>query len=187
MKTNKILLSTLSVATIAFTFSACNSTAGNQAANTAANKSNTATVVNTNQTANNTAPVSNAVSNVRSQSEKFTPEKDSPERTAIMDALRVPVGKDLKQEIIFTVDKLNVQGDWAFFAGQPKNKDGGEPNWKITKYQEFIDNGDFENGLFGLLKKTDGKWQVIEYLMNCHDVCYLGWEKEFKAPKAIFE
>ena len=192
MKTIKILLSTLCGATLAFTLSVCSSAESNSAAN-ASNKSNTATVVNSNQAAaNNAAPVSNATSsnttsNARSKTETFTPAKDSPERTAIMDALRVPVGKELKQEVIFTVDKLKVQGDWAFLAGQPKNKDGGEPNWKITKYQEFIDSGDFEKGLYALLKNTDGKWSVVKYLMNCHDVCYLGWDKEYKAPKAIFE
>lgn len=198
MKLTKILLSTLSGATLVITLSACGgATSGNSAANnnsaansTVTNRSNAATVVNTNQTAaNNTAtPVSNTAANsARSKTETFTPAKDSPERTAIMDALRVPVGKELKQEVIFTVDKLKVQGDWAFFIGLPKNKDGGEPNWKITKYQEFIDNGDFEQGLNALLKNNDGKWEVVKYLMNCHDVCYLGWDKEYKAPKAIFE
>ncbi len=189
MKPTKILLSTLSGATLAFSLSSCNNAASNNpAANTAADNSNTAVVVNSNQTTgNNTAPVSNTNSNTQSKTETFTPAKDSPERTAIIDALRVPVAKELKQEVIFTVDKLKVQGDWAFLAGQPKNKDGGEPNWKITKYQEFIDSGDFEKGLYALLKKTDGKWNVVTYMMNCHDVCYLGWEKEYKAPKAIFE
>ncbi len=186
MNSIKFLLSALSGATLCLTLSACSSAANNNSAanNVAADKSNVATVVNSNQT---TANVSNTTSNVRSKTETFTPAKDSPERIAIMDALRVPVGKELKQEVIFTVDKLKVQGDWAFFAGQPKSKDGGALNWKITKYQKFIDSGDFEEGLYALLKNTGGKWEVVKYLMNCHDVCYLGWDKEYKAPKAIFE
>lgn len=189
MKPAKILLAAF-CATLALTFSACNQNAAvnNAAANTVVNNSNVATVVNSNQTAaNNTAPVSNTASNVRSKTETFTPAKDSPERTAIMDALRVPVGKELKQEVIFAVDKLKVQGDWAFLSGQPKSKNGGEPDWKITRYQAFIDRGDFEEGLHALLKNTGGKWEVVKYMMNCHDVCYLGWDKEYKAPKAIFE
>lgn len=104
-----------------------------------------------------------------------------------MDALRAPVEKELKQPVIFEVTKLKVQGDWAFMEANPKNKDGGEPNWKITKYQAFIDNGDFENGINALLKNTGGKWTVVKYLMNCHDVCYMGWDKEFKAPKEILD
>lgn len=104
-----------------------------------------------------------------------------------MDALRVPVSKELKQDVIFTVNTLNVQGDWAFYSGEPKAKGGGDINWKITEYQEYIDNGDFERGLNALLKKTDGKWSVTTYLMNCHDVCYSEWDKEYNAPKAIFK
>lgn len=186
MKIANILI--ICFALLSLFFSACGG-ATNTTANNAANKSNAATVVNSNQTTpGNTNAVSDAAANsARSKTETFTPEKDSPERTAIMDALRVPVGKELKQEVIFTVDKLKVQGDWAFFSGEPKAKGGGEPNWKITKYQEFIDSGDFEKGLHALLKNTNGKWELVTHMMNCHDVCYLGWDTEYKAPKAIFE
>ena len=168
-----------------FLMSACgDKTEVNITANTA-NKPNTATVVNTEPAAKEAA---NSVSDEKpeSKTELHTPAKDSPERKEIMDALRVPVSKELKQDVIFNVDKLNVQGDWAFVSGKPKNKDGGEPNWKLTKYQEFIDSDDFEEGLYALLNKKAGKWEVVEYMMNCHDVCYLGWDEEFKAPKAIF-
>jgi len=112
---------------------------------------------------------------------------DHPERAAILKALSMPVSKDLKQEIAFSTEKLKVQGNWAFVAGQAKNAAGGEPNWKLTKYQEFIDSGDFEDNLFALLKKTNGKWRVVTYMMNCHDVCYLEWDKKYKAPTAIIE
>ena len=171
---------------------AVNTTTSNSTANSA-NKSNTAVAVNSNQSAvNNTATVNhtaavNHTPSVPNKSDVYTPEKNSPERKAIADALRIPVSKELKQEVIFTIDKLKVQNDWAFIAGQPKKPDGGDPNWKITKYQEFIDSGDFEEGLFALLRKSEGKWNVVTYMMNCHDVCYLGWDKQYKAPKAIFE
>lgn len=117
----------------------------------------------------------------------YIPTEKSAERAAILNALSVPVSKDLKQKITFSVSKLKVKGSWAFIDGLPKNSKGGEPNWKITEYQEFIESGDFEEGLVALLKKTGGKWRVVTYLMNCHDVCYLGWDKEFKAPKEILE
>jgi len=115
------------------------------------------------------------------------PAEISPEGAAVLKALSVPVSKDLKQEITFSTDKLRVQGNWAFVAGQAKNAEGGEPNWKLTKYQEFIDSGDFEDNIFALLKKTNGKWRVVTYMMNCHDVCYLDWDKKYKAPKGIVE
>jgi hypothetical protein len=116
-----------------------------------------------------------------------TPAENSPESAAILKALSVPVSKDLKQEITFSTEKLKVEGNWAFVSGQAKNAEGGAPNWKLTKYQEFIKSGDFEDNLFALLKKTNGKWRVVTYMMNCHDVCYLDWDKRYKAPKAIIE
>jgi hypothetical protein len=116
-----------------------------------------------------------------------TPAANDPESAAVLKALSVPVSKDLKQSITFSTEKLKVQGNWAFVSGQAKNAEGGEPNWKLTKYQEFIDSGDFEDNLFALLKKTNGKWRVVTYMMNCHDVCYLEWDKKYKAPKAIIE
>ena len=117
----------------------------------------------------------------------YTPAENSTERAAILKALSIPVSKELKQKITFSTEKFKVQGNWAFIEGQPKNAKGGDVNWKITKYQEFIDNGDFEEGLFALLKKTNGKWRVVTYMLNCHDVCYLGWGTKYKAPKAIFQ
>lgn len=113
--------------------------------------------------------------------------ENSPERAAILKALSVPVSKDLKQNITFSTEKVKVAGNWAFVSGQAKNSEGGSPNWKLTKYQEFIDSGDFEDNLFALLKKSNGKWRVVTYMMNCHDVCYLDWDKRYKAPKAIIE
>jgi hypothetical protein len=117
----------------------------------------------------------------------YTPTEKSAERAAILTALSVPVSKGLKQKITFSVAKLKVKGNWAFIDGLPKNSKGGEPNWKITKYQNFIESGDFEQGLVALLKKTGGKWRVVTYLMNCHDVCYMEWDKQYKAPKEIIE
>lgn len=188
MKSTKFLVSAGAAAALALAFSACGNSANTSVnvstttVNTAnANNSNTATAVNSNQTAvNKTTPASN-------NSAVYSPEKNSPERKAIFDALREPVSKELKQDVSFIADKFNVQGDWAFIAGKVRNADGGEPNWKITKYQEFIESGDFEDNLFALLKKKDDKWTVVTYLMNCLDVCYLEWDKEHKAPKAILK
>lgn len=115
-----------------------------------------------------------------------TPEKGSAERTAILNALRVPVEKELKQKIQFAVENFNVQGNWAFLDGASQTMTGGEPNFKNTQYQGRIDVDAFDNNIFALLKKTAGKWKVVTYQIGCTDVCYLPWVKDYKAPKAIF-
>lgn len=182
MRTTKTFLSALGAALLAFAFSACsdaaNQTANNQTMN-AANKSTTANLKANETAGKNAEPVSNA-------SGPSTPDKNSPERKAIMDALREPVSKELKQEVIFVADSLKLQDGWAFLAGKVRNPQGGPVNWKITKYQEQVAGGDFEDNFFALLKNTDGKWSSVTYMMNCLDVCYEGWDKEYKAPKAIF-
>lgn len=113
----------------------------------------------------------------------YTPKKNSAERKQIMDALRVPVQKELKQDVIFKVDDLKVFGEWAFMGGEPLAKAGGEPNLKGTKYEG---DEDFDNNVFALLKKKGGRWTIVTYAMRCSDVCYLGWDKDHGAPKEIF-
>ncbi len=115
-----------------------------------------------------------------------TPEKGSAERTAILAALRVPVEKELKQKIQFSIDTFKVQGNWAFINGTPQKMSGGEPNYKNTQYGEAITNGAFDNNFQALLKKTGGKWKVVTYAVGCTDVCRIGWDEKYKAPKTIF-
>jgi hypothetical protein len=116
----------------------------------------------------------------------YTPEKGSVERKAILDALRVPVEKQLKQKVIFAADNFNVLGNWAFIGGQPQSPDGGQPDYSGTSYARAKAEGFFDNNIFALLKKTAGTWKVVKYQIGCTDVCYLPWQKQYKAPKAVF-
>jgi hypothetical protein len=116
----------------------------------------------------------------------YTPEKGSAERTAILNALRAPVEKELKQKVQFAIDQFNVQGNWAFLNGEPQNLSGERPNYRGTKYQSAVDDGAFDNNFQALLRKTGGKWRVVTYAIGCTDVCWFGWWTRHKAPKAIF-
>lgn len=114
----------------------------------------------------------------------YTPEKGSPERKAILDALGVPVERDLKQKIVFITDDLKVQGTWAFVSGRPTKPDGSSPDLAGTAWADAEDL--FDNNFFGLLRKLGGKWRVVTHALGCTDICYLDWWSRFKAPKAIF-
>jgi hypothetical protein len=115
-----------------------------------------------------------------------TPEKGSAERAAILNALRVPVEKALKQKIVFAANDFRVMGNWAFLSGEPQSPAGGKPNYRGTKYQKAVDLGMFDDGVFALLKKTGTQWKVVTYAIGCTDVCYLDWSSRYKAPKGIF-
>jgi len=115
-----------------------------------------------------------------------SPDKTSPERKAILDTLRTPVERDLKQKVVFVVENLNVSGNWAFVSGSPQSPTGGEPDYKGTQYWQAKRDGMFDNNYFALLKKAGGNWKVVTYRIGCTDVCYVTWWHDYRAPKAIF-
>jgi hypothetical protein len=116
----------------------------------------------------------------------YTPEKGSAERAAILSALRVPVERDLKQKVQFSVSEFKSSGAWAFLSGEPQTASGARPDYRNTKYRTAVDAGAFDNNFFALLKKTGGKWKVVTFAIGCTDVCYADWWRRFKAPKAVF-
>src|SRR5688572_20620766 len=109
------------------------------------------------------------------------PAKGSSERKTILDVLRVPVERDLKQKIVFVVDDFKTQGNWVFVSGRPTTPGGDKPNLKGTGWDGQEDM--FDNNFFGLLRKRSGKWRVVAYALGCTDVCYIDWWSRYKAPK----
>ena len=116
----------------------------------------------------------------------YTPEKGTPERKEILDALRLPVERELKQKIVFTADTFNVLGNWTFIFGTMRSPEGGQPDFSRTKYAQAQRDGFFDNNFQALLKKSAGKWSVVKYQIGCTDVCYTEWWKQYRAPKAVF-
>lgn len=123
---------------------------------------------------------------VSAAAQVYTPEKGSKVRKDIIDALRVPVKKELKQDVVFVINDLSVDGSWAFLGGAPSKPGGGMPDYSATEYQDAIDGDFFDNNIFALFRKSGGKWKVVTYLIGCTDVCYATWWKDHKAPKSIF-
>jgi hypothetical protein len=118
--------------------------------------------------------------------EPHTPKKGDPERTEIMEALRVPVTAELKRDVIFKVDRLKVLEGWAFLGGVPLKPDGSEMDYKGTVHEEAIREGAFDGGIFALLRKREGKWTTVRFIIGATDVPYVDWPSEFKAPASIF-
>ncbi len=116
----------------------------------------------------------------------YTPAKNSKERRMILDTLRVPVEKELKQKIQFAVNEFNISGNWAFVSGEPQTKTGKTPDYSKTIYKDEVAEGMFDNNFSVLMKISGNKWKIVTYAIGCTDVCYANWWEEFKAPKAIF-
>jgi hypothetical protein len=117
---------------------------------------------------------------------QYTPEKGSVERKAITDALRVPVEKKLKQSVVFNIDHLKVQDDWAFMLGAPRKPGGGRLDYSKTSYAEAERLGMFDDNICALLHKVRGRWRVVRYVIGATDVPYIEWDKQFHAPSGIF-
>lgn len=86
----------------------------------------------------------------------FTPKPGSPERVAICDALRVYVEKQhavapLKKKIVFKIDRILVNGDYAFFDGVPIYADGSAALYDGLPDMAYV----------FLLRKVSGRWTVL--------------------------
>lgn len=129
-----------------------------------------------------------AFSNAFAQS-AHTPAPGSEERTAIMEALRVPAKRDLGRSVIFKVDQLRVAGKWAFARVTPTLPDDGEIDYSRTKFKKLMDLGAFDpQGEALLFKESDGSWRVIEWAFGATDVPSAGWaSKHAGMPKSLLQ
>lgn len=108
------------------------------------------------------------------------PKACTPERKAIMDAMRVPVSAEVGQEVAFT-GTVRVSGNWARFSGHVDPANGKAKSEDVSAALEL----DF----FALLQK-DGKgtWKVL-HKGFAGDIAVMEEAKEKypKAPWLLFE
>jgi hypothetical protein len=116
-----------------------------------------------------------------------TPPAGSAERKAVLDALRVPVERELKRKVVFKVDALKVQGAWAFMRGVPQQPDGKAMDYRGTAYEEAIREGIFDDWVCALLRKERGRWRVVAHSIGATDVVYADWPERHDAPRALFD
>lgn len=115
----------------------------------------------------------------------YTPAAGSPERTAIMDVLRVPVEADLRQKVIFRVQHLRIVGPWALARVVPLRPDGGEIDYTRTKYREVLEEGAFDAEGEALLRNDGGRWRLLEWRFGATDTEVDIWFAKYRAPAAL--
>lgn len=112
----------------------------------------------------------------------------SPERKAILEALKQKLQPEVKQKPKMVVEVLMVKGAFAYFHGRVKDSTGKDIDFRKTVYKDAVKDGLFDgDGTAALLKKSGGKWKVLTYAVGPTDVAWACWWKEFKAPKEIFD
>jgi hypothetical protein len=115
----------------------------------------------------------------------YTPRLGSPERKIIMDAARIPVEAKLHKRVIFKVEHLKVEGDWAFMTGIPQTPDG-RLAYEGTEYEAGWRAGGISNVVVVLLQWQGDRWRVITYAIGPTDVVYEDWDLKYIAPGGIF-
>ena len=119
----------------------------------------------------------------------YTPRPGTTERAQIVRALRVAVAPDLGATVgpvKFVISRLSVQGDWAFLAATPQQLNGRPFDYGGTKYEAMIEDGTFDDWLCALLRRQQGRWDVIAFEIGATDVPYAGWSEQYHAPPKIF-
>lgn len=83
---------------------------------------------------------------------------------ALVDALRLPVTRELKKPVIFNVGSLKVKDGWAVLSVTPLQPNGSKFDYKGTKYEHCMSSeGDCGSGVIATLRKQNGSWTVVEY------------------------
>ena len=115
----------------------------------------------------------------------YTPAAGTPERKALMDVLRVPVEADLRQKVVFKVQHLRIVGPWALARVVPIRPDGGEIDYRRTKYRDELEEGAFDGEGEALLRNDGGGWRLLEWRFGASDTEVPIWLEKYRAPAAL--
>lgn len=113
----------------------------------------------------------------------YTPAAGSPERKAIMNALRVPVQRDLHMPVIFVVSSpahdLRVKQGWAFVVAQFRHSNGDPMG------PAFFDHDGMDDSASALLHRVGGQWRVVAHNTGATDVVWENWGRTYHAPSGL--
>lgn len=109
------------------------------------------------------------------------------ESQALLDALNPVLSADLGQPVSFTIDTVRVENDWAWLVVQPQAAGGGAVDWARTRYATQAAEGVLDGGgtTYALLKRENGAWRVLEFVVGPTDVAYATWPDRHGAPAGL--
>jgi hypothetical protein len=119
----------------------------------------------------------------------LTAARNSPERKAILAALRPTISREAGVPVTFVVEHLKVQNNWAFFRGITRAEAGGEVRWERSPaYKDLVKEGVFDGArTYALLKRVGGRWKRVVHVIGPTDVAWACWWKRYGAPRSIFD
>lgn len=115
-----------------------------------------------------------------------TPARGTPERSAILDAVRPMVEAEVGKPVEFVVHDMRVLGEWAFVSLEPQRPGGGPIEYAHTRYQDAVDHDMFGYTVSALLRQTPLGWLVYHYDLGATDVPWIGWWEHHPVPPEVF-
>jgi hypothetical protein len=112
------------------------------------------------------------------------PAKGSPERAAILDAIRPTIEAQMFGPVEFKIDTMRTDGDWAFVMADPQ-RPGGKPVDPETT--AFAGREDEMDGLtvLGLARLVKDRWVHIDDIIGPMDAAQTAWIKNCRVPEAV--
>ncbi|MGA0545914.1 hypothetical protein ACO2Q1_11615 [Brevundimonas sp. VNH65] len=109
-----------------------------------------------------------------------------PLRPVVLNALRPAIVADLGQPVMFVVQTLRAQGDWAYVVARPQQPDGQPIDFRRTRYRQAMEQGVFDGPtLYALMQRRDQRWTVVDFAIGPSDAPQAGWPDEFGAPETL--
>ena len=105
------------------------------------------------------------------------------ESASLVAALTPVVAADVGQpNVTLTAETVRVQDDWGWLVAQPHGVD-----WSATKYAARAEAGALDgNGTtYALLKRENGAWRVLDFVVGPTDVAYMDWPARHGAPPEL--
>ena len=102
-----------------------------------------------------------------------TPPAGSPQRRAILDALRPAIEARLGPDIEFVVRSIDIRGGWAVVTADPQRRGGRA----IDARRYFpADDLEFMDGITvtAVMRFQGGRWRHVQHAIGATDVWYCG-------------
>ena len=113
------------------------------------------------------------------------PPPGSPERAAVLAALRSRVEIDLDTPIGFRVSRIDVSRGWAYVSAVP-TRGRQDLDWATTRFAADFAADMMSNMVLALLTDRGGRWMVVEYALGPTDATWEEWIGRYRLPRSLF-
>lgn len=115
--------------------------------------------------------------------EVYSPQRGTPERGAVLNAIRPILEVRVGPPVEFVVSWLRIYKDWAFVAVEPQRPGGGaidpiSPHYRVSEFQDGLHT-------IALLKFSYGRWNIVDYAIGPTDVFWDGDPLYAQFPRAF--